>query len=93
MATSQMPPRTREKGSSKPDIVYKTRPIHWMVKTVGYGATIFLGLVYFCTVVGDWGDIGVTNEDLILIFKVLGVVAFTLAMGCWKLADSLMGGD
>jgi hypothetical protein len=94
MASSRSNPLPqRESRGTKAEVVYKNRSIHWMIKTVGYSATTFLGLVYFCTVIGDWGDIGITNSEIILIFKVLGVVAFTLAIGCWRLADSLMGGD
>ena len=77
----------------KAEVVYKNRKIHWIIKGGGYICTSFLGVVYFSMLVGSWFGLESSNEDAVLMLKVLGAVAFALAIVCWKLADSLLSGD
>lgn len=93
MAESQMPPRARGKGSSKPEKVYVNRPLHWMVKAGGYGTTFYLGFIFLATVIVDWETLGLHSEKVQLVCSALGVVAFLLSLALWRLADSLMGSD
>ena len=72
MATRSQTLPARETSKSKVEVIYKTRPLHWMVKTGGYGTTLFLGVVYFCTVIGDWTTIGISDSNVILVFKAIG---------------------
>ncbi len=88
--------RTRTATATKPvkvEVVYKNRKIHWIIKGGGYICTSFLGVVYFSMLVGSWFGLESSNQDMVLVLKVLGAVALAIAIVCWKLADSILSGE
>ena len=80
-------PKVKEKP------VYKPVKIPKIVKYTGYTTLLFLLFCYIGMLIGSFLGLEATNPDLVLGFKIIGVVAGLLNMGCWYLADGILSGN
>ena len=87
------PDRKRE-SESKVVPVYRPRKIHWVIRFAGWLSAGYLGFMYMIMLTGQAFDLpGTSNENVILVLKVVGVFAIIVNLVCWYLAHSLTSGE
>lgn len=52
---------------------------------------LYLGVACLAMMTGKLIGVRTINEDLEIVFQVLAVVSFVLALGSWKIADTIKG--